>query len=330
MTNPSGSRMHDHHGHDHGAHDHHGHDHHGHGAHGHHHPAPTSFGPRFLLAAALNAGFIGFEIIYGLKANSLALLADAGHNISDVLGLLMAWAAWALAQRKPDASFTYGLRGASILAALFNALLLMVAVGGIVWEASQRFAVLQSVQGETVMWVAALGIAVNGFTAWLFAGGQGDLNIRGAFLHLLADAAVSAAVVVSGLVILRTGWLWIDPSLSILVSAVIVWGTWGLLRDSVRLALQGVPKGIDAVAVRTYLEALPGVRDVHDLHIWGMSTTEVALTAHITMPEGHPGDAFLRHLAGELEHRFGIGHATVQVETGDEAHACALFPEDSV
>jgi cobalt-zinc-cadmium efflux system protein len=314
------------------SHGHHGHDHQrGHGQdHGHGHPAPTSFGPRFLLAAALNVLFIAFEVIYGLQANSLALLADAGHNVSDVLGLMIAWAAWGLSRRKPDASFTYGLRSASILAALFNALLLMIAVGGIVWEAAQRFTLLQAVAGETVMWVAALGILINGFTAWLFAGGQADLNIRGAFLHLVADAAVSAAVVVSGFIILRTGWQWIDPALSIAVSAVIVWGTWGLLRESVRLALQGVPKGIDSAAVRSYLAALPGVRDVHDLHVWGMSTTEVALTAHITVPAGHPGDGFLHEAADELEHRFGIGHVTIQIETGDGQRACALSPDESV
>lgn len=303
-----------------------GHDH----GHGHNHPAPTSFGARFLWAAGLNAAFIGFEVIYGLKANSLSLLADAGHNVSDVLGLLMAWGAWALAQRKPNASFTYGLRGASILAALFNALLLMVAVGGIVWEAAQRFTLIEAVEGGIVMWVAALGILVNGFTAWLFAGGQGDLNVRGAFLHLAADAAVSAAVVISGLVIVRTGWLWVDPALSIAVSVVIVWGTWGLMRESIRLALQGVPRGIDLAAVKSYIAGLPGVSDVHDLHIWGMSTTEVALTAHITVPDGHPGDGFLHEAAEELAHIFGIEHVTIQVETGDGAHACSLSSSDSL
>jgi cobalt-zinc-cadmium efflux system protein len=317
--------------HDH-PHDHHDHDHnsgHGHEG-GHHHHAPASFGPRFLLAAGINAVFIAVEVVYGLHANSLALLADAGHNVSDVLGLLMAWGAWALARQKPGGSFTYGLRGASILAALFNALLLMVAVGGIVWEAAHRFTLLQAVAGETVMWVAALGILVNGFTAWLFAGGQGDLNIRGAFLHLAADAAVSAAVVVSGLVILQTGWLWVDPLLSIAVSVVIVLGTWGLLRESVRLALQGVPRGIDPTAVKGYLAKLPGIRDVHDLHIWGMSTTEVALTAHVTMPDGHPGDSFLHTVAEDLKHQFGIGHVTIQIETGDGSHPCSLAPEDSL
>ncbi|MGN6209508.1 cation diffusion facilitator family transporter [Asticcacaulis sp.] len=316
--------------HDHHAHSHdHGHAHGGHGGHGHSH-APTDFGTRFLWAAALNAAFILAEIIYGLKANSLALLADAGHNFSDVISLILSWAAWWLAKKKPVAGFTYGYRGASIMAALFNAILLMVAVGGIVWEAVQRFSSHEAVQGDLVMWVAGAGILVNGFTAWLFAQGQSDLNIKAAFAHLAADAVVSAAVVVAGLVLLLTGWAWLDPLLSIVVSAVIVWGTWGLLRDSVRLSLQGVPPHIDFGKVKTFLAEQPGVTDVHDLHIWGMSTTEVALTAHLTMPGGHPGDAFLHEVAEELEHHHGIIHTTIQIEMSDGAHPCALAPDEVV
>lgn len=317
---------HDHHAHD-PSHDH-GHSH-GHGGHGHSH-APTDFGTRFLWAAALNSAFIIAEIVYGLKANSLALLADAGHNFSDVISLILSWAAWWLAKKKPVAGFTYGFRGASIMAALFNAILLMVAVGGIIWEAVQRFSGHETVQGDIVMWVAGAGILVNGFTAWLFAQGQSDLNIKAAFAHLAADAVVSAAVVIAGLAMLLTGWAWLDPTLSIVVSLVIVWGTWGLLRDSVRLSLQGVPPHIDFNKVKAFLGGLPGVTDVHDLHIWGMSTTEVALTAHLTMPAGHPGDAFLHDLAEELEHHHGIIHATVQIEMSDGAHACALSPDEVV
>ncbi len=343
---PAGDTGHSHdsgHGHSHG-HDHHGHHHHDHGTdvpydgdhshghshgHGHHHHAPTSFGTRFLIAAAANAAFIVAEIIYGFRANSLALLADAGHNFSDAIGLLLAWGAWWLAKATPRPSFTYGYRGASIVAALFNAVLLLVAVGGIVFEAAERFMHLQAVQSDVVIWVAAGGIVVNGLTAWLFAGGQNDLNIRAAFTHLLADAAVSAAVVVSGLVMHVTDWQWLDPALSLGVSAVIVWGTWGLLRDSARLALQGVPSGIDHKGVRAHIAALPGVKDVHDLHIWGMSTTEVAMTAHLLMPEGHPGDGFLHDLCGTMKTRFGIGHVTVQIEVGD-GEPCALKPADVV
>lgn len=316
--------------HDHHAHSHdHGHAHGGHGGHGHSH-VPTDFGTRFLWAAALNAAFILAEIIYGLKANSLALLADAGHNFSDVISLILSWAAWWLAKKKPVAGFTYGFRGASIMAALFNAILLMVAVGGIVWEAVQRFSSHEAVQGDLVMWVAGAGILVNGFTAWLFAQGQSDLNIKAAFAHLAADAVVSAGVVIAGLILLLTGWAWLDPLLSIVVSAVIVWGTWGLLRDSVRLSLQGVPPHIDFNSVKAFLAGQPGVTDVHDLHIWGMSTTEVALTAHLTMPGGHPGDAFLHELAEELEHHHGIIHATIQIEMSDSAHPCALAPDEVV
>ena len=313
-------------------HDHHAHSHdHGHssGGHGHAH-APTDFGTRFLWAAALNAAFIIAEIVYGLKANSLALLADAGHNFSDVISLVLSWAAWWLAKKKPVAGFTYGFRGASIMAALFNAILLMVAVGGIIWEAVQRFSGHETVQGDIVMWVAGAGILVNGFTAWLFAQGQSDLNIKAAFAHLAADAVVSAAVVIAGLAMLLTGWAWLDPTLSIVVSLVIVWGTWGLLRDSVRLSLQGVPPHIDFGKVKAFLCGLPGVTDVHDLHIWGMSTTEVALTAHLTMPGGHPGDAFLHDLAEELEHHHSIIHTTVQIEMSDGAHPCTLAPDEVV
>ncbi len=330
---------HDHdHGHDH-SHDHdHKHDHahnhghgHGHHHHGHHHGhghvhAPADFGWRFLVAAALNGVFIVAEVIFGFRANSLALLADAGHNFSDAIGLVMAWAAWWLGKKGPAPSFTYGYRGASIMAALLNSLLLLVAIGGVVWEAVQRLVQPEMAQGMIVMWVAAGGILVNGFTAWLFTQGQSDLNIRAAFLHLLSDAVVSAAVVIAGFIMMQTGWVWLDPVLGLIVSGVIVWGSWGLLSDAVKLSLQGVPPGVDFDGVKAYLAALPGVADVHDLHIWGMSTTETALTTHLMMPAGHPGDAFLQDLTRTLKARHGIIHATVQIEMGD-AHVCALKPD---
>ena len=242
----------------------------------------------------------------------------------------MAWGAWALAKAAPRPAFTYGYRGASIMAALLNALLLLIAIGGIVFEAAERFTHLQAVQGTTVMWVAAAGIVVNGATAWLFAGGQGDLNIKAAFAHLAADALVSAVVVVSGLIMTWTNWLWLDPALSIAVSAFIVWGTWGLLRDSGRLALQGVPSGIDYAGVKTYLGERDGVASVHDLHIWGMSTTEVAMTVHLLMPAGHPGDAFLHDLQDVMKTRFGIHHVTVQIELGDGAVPCDMAPDNVI
>ena len=262
-------------------------------------------------------------MIFGFRANSLALLADAGHNFSDAIGLVMAWAAWWLGRKGPMPSFTYGYRGASIMAALLNSLLLLVAIGGVVWESVQRLMQPEVTHGVIVMWVAAGGIIVNGVTAWLFAKGQSDLNIRAAFLHLMSDAVVSAAVVVAGFVMLKTGWVWLDPVLGLVVSAVIIWGTWGVLSDAVKLSLQGVPPGVDFDKVKAHLAAQPGVAEVHDLHIWGMSTTETALTAHLMMPDGHPGDIFLQDLAKALKAKHGIVHATVQIEMGD-AHACAL------
>ena len=291
-----------------------------------HDHAPVDFGRAFLIGTLLNIGFVAVEGYYGLVANSVALLADAGHNLSDVLGLIVAWGAAVASRRAPSAHFTYGLRRSSILAALFNAVLLLVAVGAIAYEAIGRLIAPQPVAGQTVMAVAAAGIAVNGVTAWLFArGGRGDINIRAAFAHMLSDAMVSAGVVVSGLVVLRTGWTWLDPATSLVVAAVIVAGTCGLLRTSVAMALDRVPAGIAPAAVEAALRALPGVARVHDMHIWPMSTTEVALTAHLVMPAGCPDDAFL-HGAGEMLHdRFDIDHATLQVER-ENGHACRLEP----
>ena len=313
--------------------DHHDHGHdcqdsHGKGqAHVH---APANFGTAFAVGIALNSAFVVIEAGYGIASNSMALLADAGHNLSDVLGLLLAWGASVLVKRPPTKRYTYGLLGSSILAALFNAVFLLLAVGAIGWEAIQRFSVPEPVAGKTVMIVAAIGIAINGLTAWLFASGaKDDINIRGAFLHMAADAMVSAGVVLAGLVILYTGWLWLDPLVSLVIVAVIVWGTWSLLRDSLAMSLNAVPPGVDAAAVQGYLERLPGVSALHDLHIWSMSTTEIALTAHLVMPKGHPGDDFLIELGHELEHRFRIAHPTVQIETS-EIMTCKLAPDHVV
>ncbi|GEO98348.1 cation diffusion facilitator family transporter [Methylobacterium haplocladii] len=299
--------------HDH-RHAHHDHAHHGHGHAGHSH-APKDFGRAFAIGIALNVGFVIIEAGYGLVGNSMALVADAGHNLSDVLGLAAAWIASVLVRRRPSTRFTYGLRGSSILAALFNAVFLLIATGAIMLEAVQRFFDPAPVAGVTVMVVAGIGIAINGFTAWLFAsGGRTDINIRGAYLHMLADAVVSAGVVLAGLVILATGFDWIDPVVSLVIAGLIVWATWGLLRDSLGMALSAVPPGIDPIAVRASLEARPGVSALHDLHIWPMSTTEVALTAHLVMADGALPDRFLRDTADTLRHDFGIAHATLQIE----------------
>lgn len=296
---------------------------------GHSH-APKDFSRAFAIGVLLNFSFVLVEFGYGLWANSLALMADAGHNLSDVVGLLLAWAAVWLSKKKPSESRSYGLRSTSILASLANAILLLVATGGIIWEAIERFRSPAAVTAGTVIWVAGAGILINAATAMLFASGRkGDLNIRGAYLHMAADALVSFAVVIAGIFIGYTGWLWIDPVTGLLVSAVIIAGTWGLLRESVNLALHAVPAGIQASAVLTFLKSLPGVTRVHDLHIWGMSTTETALTAHLVFPSGHPGDRFLRELSSKLEHEFSIQHTTVQIEIGD-CEGCALEPDTVV
>jgi cobalt-zinc-cadmium efflux system protein len=313
--------------HDHAGHSH-DHDAHAHG--GAHVHAPASFGTAFAIGITLNLGFVLIEAFYGLMSNSVSLLADAGHNLGDVLGLGVAWLASVLARRAPTERFTYGMRGSSILAALFNAVFLLVTVGGLSWEAIRRLGSPEPVAGKTMMAVAAIGILVNAVTAWLFASGRKeDLNLRGAFLHMASDALVSVGVVAAGLVILLTGWLWIDPLVSLVINAIIVWGTWGLLRDSVGMSMAAVPAQIDPAAVRNFLSAQAGVVDLHDLHIWPMSTKENALTCHLVMPDGHPGDAFLQDLARDLAQRFKIIHATVQIEL-DPHMACALAPDEVV
>lgn len=301
---------------------HHGHGHdHGHG-HGHVH-APASFGRAFAIGIALNIVYVIAEASAGLVIHSVALLADAGHNLSDVLGLAVAWAGATLARSAPTKRFTYGLKGSTILAALLNALLLLVALGAIVLAAVQRLDAPAVVAGPTVSIVAGVGIVINLATALLFARGRhGDVNVRGAFLHMAGDAAVSAGVVVAGLVIWRTGIGWIDPAVSIAIAVLVFWQTWGLLRETLAMALAAVPQHIDYDQVTEALCGLPGVVATHDLHIWSMSTTETVLTAHLVAPAGHPGDAFLAGAQDMLHHRFGIGHATLQVET--RAEDCGL------
>ncbi|UVO50283.1 cation diffusion facilitator family transporter [Sphingomonas sp. SUN019] len=291
----------------------HGHDH-GH-AHGHSH-APARWDRAFAIGIALNLAYVLVEGGAGLWIGSVALLADAGHNLSDVLGLAVAWGGATLARKRPSKRFTYGLKSSTILAALANALLLLVALGAIVLESVQRFWQPAAIPGLTVSAIAAIGILVNTATALMFARGRkGDVNIRGAYLHMAADAAVSAGVVVAGIAIWATGAGWIDPVVSLVIAALIFWQTWGLLRETTEMALNAVPRGIDYDAVLAALGELPGVARVHHLHIWPMSTTEPVLTAHLLMPAGHPGDAFLNEAQAMLHARFAIGHATLQVET---------------
>ena len=310
---------------------HHHHDHqHGHGHHHGHAHAPATFGRAFAIGIALNLGFVAIEAVYGIVAGSMALVADAGHNLSDVLGLVIAWVASVLAARPPSARYTYGLKSSSILAALGNAAFLLVALGAILIETVRRLIEPEPVAGGQVMIVAGIGIVINTATALLFMRGRHhDINIRGAYLHMVADAAVSAGVVVAGLLMTLTGAWWIDPVTSLIIVGVIAAGTWGLLKDALKMSLHAVPPGIDERRVRAFLTARPGVEAVHDLHIWPMSTTETALTAHLVMPGGYPGDAFLHQLAHDLEHDFAIGHATVQIETLD-GQGCALVSETTI
>ena len=307
---------HDHHGHGH-AHDHK----HGHGPAGHSH-GPLTFDRAFAIGITLNIAFVIAEFATGFAAQSVALMADAGHNLSDVLGLCVAWAGATLAKTSPTKRFTYGLKASTILAALANALLLLMAMGAIVFEAVQRIGEPASVKGMVVVVVAAAGILVNASTAWLFARGQkSDINLRGAYLHMAADATVSAGVMLAGLAIWWTGAAWIDPVTSIVVAILIFWQTWGLLRETVEMSLNAVPRGIDFDEVEAALRGLPGVSAIHDLHIWPMSTTETVLTAHLVMAAA-PGDTFLADAQAMLHDRFGIGHATIQIERGACATDC--------
>jgi cobalt-zinc-cadmium efflux system protein len=324
---PTGGDHHHDHDHDHDHEHEHGHGH-GHGMHVH---APASFGRAFLIGIALNSAFLVGEWLAGLHANSLALIADAAHNLSDVLSLVVAWVAIRLSARLPSARFTYGLRGSSILAALVNAFVLLLVTGGLSWAAILRLQDAQPIEGGWVVATALIGIAVNGITAWLFMAGQRhDLNVRAAYLHMASDAAVSLVVVIAGGAVIFTQWYWLDPLLTLAVSIVIVWQTAQLLMQSLRLALQGVPHEIDSGEVKAFLAALPGVTEVHDLHIWAMSTTENALTAHLVIPGRHPGDGFLQSTCEALRQRFGIHHPTLQIEVADTAVRCELAPDHVV
>ena len=307
-----------------------GHSHeHGHSReHGHGH-APADFGQAFGIGVVLNLGFVAVEAIYGFLSDSMALVADAGHNLSDVMSLLLAWGAGVAAKKPATARFTWGFKSSTILAAMANAGLLLVAVGAILFETIRRLGDPPEVEGTTMMAVAGVGIVINTLTALLFAKGRKhDINIRGAFLHMAYDALVSVGVVIAGGLILWTGERWIDPVTSLAIVLVIACGTWGLLKDSVKMGLLAVPDSIDEGKVRRHLAALPGVSAVHDLHIWPMSTTETALTAHLVMPAGHPGDGFLRQLSHDLAHDHGIGHATVQVELDRDCEADCKRPAE--
>lgn len=309
------------------AHHHEGHEHghgHSHGIGGHSH-APTDFGRAFAIGVGLNAAYVVAEAFWGFSAHSVALLADAGHNLGDVAGLLGAWGASWLSKKGPSEGYTYGLRRSSILSALANAILLLVATGAIAWEAIRRLMNPEPTGGLVIVIIGLIGVVVNGVTAWLFMKGRkGDLNIRAAFVHMAADASLTLGVAIAGGIIMATGWLWLDPAVSLVISVVIVIGTWGLLRDSVNLSLDAVPPGIDQNEVERYLRSLPGVREVHDLHVWGLSTTDTALTAHLVSPEADPGGELLDRIRHEVRDRFGIGHATVQLETPEAARRCEL------
>lgn len=315
------------------SHRHHGH-HHDHGDHVHDHGhghvhAPANFGKAFAIGISLNTALVVAEAVYGYIGNSTALLADAGHNLSDVLGLIVAWGASIAARRAPSGRFTYGLRASTILAALANAIFLLVATGAIGWEAILRLREPEPVAGVTVMVVAGIGILINGLTAMLFASGRkDDINIEGAYLHMAADAAVSLGVVVSAALIMWTGWLWLDPVTSLVICATILWSTTSLLRGSIDMSMAAAPRGIDLAAIKGFLLARPGVSAIHDLHVWPISTTETALTCHLVMPDG-AGDDFLMETADLLKASYRIGHTTLQIERRSD-NGCALAPDHVV
>jgi cobalt-zinc-cadmium efflux system protein len=310
------------------------HDHHHHNCghdHSAHHHAPANFDGAFAVGIMLNITFVCLETFYGITAHSMALLADAGHNLSDVLSLILAWGASWLSRKPPSRQRTYGFGRSSILASLVNSTMLLIAVGGIAWGAVQRLIDPVLVASHTVMLVALIGTGINTMTALMFMRGRkNDINIRSAFLHMAYDAGISAGVVIAAFIMSRTGWIWIDPVISLVIVGLIASSTIRLLRQSVELTLDAIPHGIDRTEVEKYLAALPGITAVHDLHIWPLSTNSVALTAHLIRPEGHPGDVWLFKAGLELQEKFGIDHPTIQMEKGDSQHACKLAPEEVV
>lgn len=302
---------------------------HDHSGHSHGEIKETNMGPLFAWGVGLNVVFASIEIVFGLLSNSVALVADATHNFSDVLGLILAWGALMLAKKIPNGRYTYGYRSATILSVLVSTTLLFVAVGGIVWSALGRFTHPEPITGMTMIAVAAVGIFINGISAWLLSKGNNDLNVKSAFMHLIADAAVSAGVVLAGILIYFTGWTMIDPIISLVISVVVIWTGWGVLRDAIKLSLNAVPKSIDIEKVKTYLENLEGVTKLHDLHIWPLSTSETALTGHLVIPSATHNDDFLHKVAHELKDKFGIGHTTIQIEKSEDDD-CHLSPESVV
>jgi cobalt-zinc-cadmium efflux system protein len=304
--------------------------HHNSGDHGRHHDhAPANFDKAYIIGITLNTAFVILEAVYGIIGHSLALFADAGHNLSDVLALVLAWIASLLSKKRPTVKRTYGFRRSSILAALFNAVFLLVAIGAIAWQAISRFTDPTPVTGHTVILVAAVGIAINAATAFLFMSGRkSDINVRGAYLHMAADALVSVGVVIAGIIISFTNWLWLDPAASLVIVLVIFVSTWRLLIDSFNMALDVAPDSIDVATVKAYLASLPSVTEVHDLHIWAMSTTEVALTVHLVMKDLAKQDDVIKRASKELHDKYGIEHPTIQVENG--TYACNLAPDEMV
>jgi len=299
--------------------------------HNHAHPPPKNYGTAFAIGTVLNIAFVIVEAIFGFLSNSLALIADAGHNLGDVLALLLAWGATHLADREPTRTMTYGLRRGTILAAFISALILLMTMAIVAWEAIWRFANPTSVSSTTIIIVAAIGVLINTITALLFFSSQHeDLNIKAAFIHMSADAAVSLGVVIIGIIIMFTSMYWLDPAISIFIVLAIVIGTWGLLRDSFNLAMDGVPKEIDPDAVKNFILEQEGVKDIHDLHIWAMSTTQVALTAHIVRDTHLLDDNFLHKLAKDLKEKYRIIHPTIQIESGSDNEACELAHEHSI